>query len=122
MLPVAVPDYVRFGPISSLRLFRAMVHYPMVERALALDLPILAVVGVRDPLVSNERMKEFSQQHPNVTLVFHRRAAHAINFSHPEELAGVVRAWLEDRPIVPEGEANGDLGVVGRSSLGQVEP
>ena len=122
MIPVAVPDYVRFGPISSLRLFRAMVHYPTVERALALDVPILVVVGFRDPLVSNERMKEFSQQHPNVTLVFHRRAAHAINFSHPDELAGVVRAWLEDRPIVPEGEANGDLGVVGRSSLGQVEP
>ena len=54
MLPVAVPDYIRFGPISSLRLFHAMVHYPTIERALALDLPILAVVGVRDPLVSKE--------------------------------------------------------------------
>ena len=117
MLPVAVPDYVRFGPISSLRLFHAMVHYPTVERALALELPILAVVGVRDPLVSKERMKQFLQQHTNVTLVFHNRAAHAINFSHPAALAGVVHAYLENRPIVAEGEDAGEVVVVSQSTL-----
>jgi pimeloyl-ACP methyl ester carboxylesterase len=116
MLPVAVPDYVRFGPISSLRLFHAMVHYPTLERALALELPILAVVGVRDPLVSKERMKGFSRQHRNLTLVFHNRAAHAINFSHPESLARVVRAWLEGQPIVVAGEETGDLTVVGQTA------
>ena len=113
MLPVAVPDYVRFGPVSSLRLFHAMSHYPTVERALALDLPILAVVGTRDPLISKERMKEFSRLHGNLTLVFHNRAAHAINFSHPDALARVVRAWLQDQPIVVAGEETGDVVVVG---------
>jgi pimeloyl-ACP methyl ester carboxylesterase len=122
MLPVAVPDCVRAGPISSLRLFREMVQYPTVERAFALDVPILAVFGFRDPLVSNEQVKELSQRHANVTLVFHRRAAHAISFSHPEALAEVVRAWLDDRPIVAEGETTGEIGVVGRPALGQDGP
>ena len=122
ILPVAVPDCVRAGPIGSLRLFREMVQYPTIERAFALDLPILAIVGFRDPLVSSEQVKELSQRHANVTLVLHRRAAHAIGHSHPEALAGVVRAWLEDRTVVPEGEAVGDVGVVGRASLAKGEP
>ena len=121
MLPVAVPDYVRFGPVSSLRLFHAMTRYPTIERALGLELPMLAVVGVRDPLISKERMRELLERKPNLTLVFHNSAAHAINFSHPEELAGVVRAWLEDRPIVVPGAEPGEVVVVDRASAGQDE-
>ena len=34
MMPVAVPDYVRFGPLNGLRLFRAMTLYPSLERLL----------------------------------------------------------------------------------------
>ncbi len=34
-------------------------------------------------------------------------AAHAINFSHPGELANVVTAWLEDREIVDDPDAPG---------------
>jgi pimeloyl-ACP methyl ester carboxylesterase len=122
MVTVAVPDYVRFGPVSSLQLFHSMTRYPTIERVLSLELPILAVVGVRDPLVSKQRMEELLRRHGNLTLVFHNRAAHAINFSHPAELAGVVRAFLEDRPIVAEGEEQGDVVVVGRSSSGTGEP
>jgi pimeloyl-ACP methyl ester carboxylesterase len=116
MLPVAVPDYLRFGPVSSLRLFRAMTRYPTVERALSLELPMLAVVGVRDPLVSKERMRQWLERKPNLTLVFHNRAAHAINFSHAEALAAVVRAWLEDQPIVVEGAELGEVAVLGQAA------
>jgi pimeloyl-ACP methyl ester carboxylesterase len=118
MLPVAVPDYVRFGPLSSLRLFKAMTHYPTVERALGLDLPMLAVAGARDPLVSKERLRELVATRPNLTLVIHDRAAHAINFSHPQALASVVRAWLEGRPIVVEGAEPGEVAVLGQASAG----
>jgi pimeloyl-ACP methyl ester carboxylesterase len=121
MLPVAVPDYVRFGPVSSLRLFHAMTRYPTVERALALELPMLAVVGVRDPLISKERLQELLEQKPNLTLVFHNRAAHAINFSHPEELAGIVRAWLEGEPIVVAGAEQSEVVVVDRTGADKSE-
>src|SRR3954447_10242999 len=32
MLPVAVPDYVRFGPLDGLRLFRELTLFPSLER------------------------------------------------------------------------------------------
>jgi pimeloyl-ACP methyl ester carboxylesterase len=122
MLPVALPDYLRFGPISSLRLFKAMTTYPTVERALELDLPTLVVAGARDPLVSKERLRQLVEGRPNLTLVIHDRAAHAINFSHPRALASVVRAWLEDRPILFEGADPSEVAVLGQAGTAVAEP
>jgi alpha-beta hydrolase superfamily lysophospholipase len=90
-----------------------MTRYPTIERALALELPTLIVVGVRDPLVSKEHVQQLAKQNSNLTLVFHNGAAHAINFSHPKALAGVVRSWLEGQPIVAEEAEPGEVAVVG---------
>jgi len=99
LVPVALPDYVGFGPINSLRLFHAMTVFPTVERALSLDLPMLLVAGDRDPLVSIERLRILLSKNPNITMVVHAGAAHAINFSHPEGLSQVASSWLEGQPI-----------------------
>jgi pimeloyl-ACP methyl ester carboxylesterase len=114
MVPVAVPDYLRFGPVSSIRLFHEMTQYPTIDRVLALDLPILIVAGARDPLVSKERLRELAERLPTLTLIIHDQAAHAINFSHPKMLASVVRAWLEDQPIVVEAAEPGDVEILGK--------
>ena len=37
-----------------------------------------------------------------VTAVTINGAAHAINYSHPEQLANVVRSWMADEPIVDD--------------------
>jgi hypothetical protein len=42
-----------------------------------------------------------------VTLVVISGAAHALNFSHPGELANVVAAWLEDREVVDDPDQPG---------------
>jgi pimeloyl-ACP methyl ester carboxylesterase len=115
MYVVAVPDYLRFGLLNSLRLFHAMVHYPTIEQFTHLAVPTLVVVGVRDPLVSKERIKAALDLQLNLTLVFHNRAAHAVNYSHPEALARIVRAFLEDRPLVDEAWAHGEVEVIGRA-------
>ena len=98
MLPVAVPDYVRFGPLNGLRLFRAMTLYPSLERLLRTPVPTLAVLGGRDPLMASPaRVREvarLSPEHVSVALI--EKAAHALNFSHPEELAGAIELWLDD--------------------------
>ena len=98
MLPVAVPDYVRFGPLNGLRLFRAMTLYPSLERLLRTPVPTLAVLGGRDPLIASPaRVREvarLSPEHVSVALI--EKAAHALNFSHPEELAGAIELWLDD--------------------------
>ena len=59
MVPVALPDYVRFGPVNGLRLFRDLTRFPSLERLLHTPVPTLAVLGGRDPLMpSSARVSE----------------------------------------------------------------
>ena len=51
MARVAVPDYVRFGPLNALRLFHQLTEFPSLERLLHSPVPSLAVLGSRDPLM-----------------------------------------------------------------------
>lgn len=102
MTRVAVPDYLRFGVVPALKLFRAMTRFPAVERVLELDVPTLAVLGSRDPLLpAPSRVREMAGLvHDDVRIVVIKDAAHAINFSHPRELAAVIRQFMDDEPIV----------------------
>src|SRR5690606_18203875 len=99
LIPIALVDYVRFGFLPALKLFRAMVDYPVAERARLVTVPTLIVVGERDPLVSERRILDAFADLQQVTAVRIRGAAHAINFSHPDELAQVVRRFLTGQPI-----------------------
>ena len=109
MLPVALPDYVKFGPLNGLRLFRELTSFPSLERLLRTPVPTLAVLGVRDPLMpSPDRIREVARLAPeHLTVAIVDEAAHAVNFSHPVELAGVIGAWLDhevgDRTRLPDG-------------------
>lgn len=104
MARVAVPDYVRFGPVNTLRLFREMTQFPALERLLEVPVPTLAVLGSRDPLLPHrDRVMEVARAVPgHVTVVVITGAAHAVNFSHPGELAHVIRSWLDDIEIVDD--------------------
>ena len=109
MARVAVPDYVRFGPINALRLFHQLTEFPSLQRQRHSPVPTLAVLGSRDPLMAapprNMETARLSPEH--VTLVVISGAAHALNFSHPGELANVIGAWLEDRDIVDDPDQPG---------------
>ena len=98
MFPVALPDYLRFGPLNGLRLFRELTQFPSLERLLRTPVPTLAVLGVRDPLMpSPGRVREVARLAPEHLMVaIVDEAAHAVNFSHPVELAAVIGAWLDD--------------------------
>lgn len=114
MARVAVPDYVGFGPVNSLRLFRALTRFPSLERLVGAPVPALAVLGSRDPLLPGvARVLEVAAQTPaHVTLVVILGAAHAVNFSHPGELAHVIGSWLDDREIVDDPDQPGHSRVV----------
>ena len=101
MIPVALPDYVRFGPLNGLRLFHELTLFPSLERLVHTPVPTLAVLGGRDPLMpSPDRVREVARSAPaHLTVALVEKAAHAMNFSHPEELAGLIAAWLE-APLV----------------------
>jgi len=102
MITVATPDYLRFGVPSTFKMFRALTRYPSLQRLLELRVPTLVVLGTRDPLLPGPaRIKEVASQDQNhVLVVVLEGAAHAINFSHPTELAHIIRLFMDDRPIV----------------------
>lgn len=102
MVPVAVPDYLRFGPVNTVHLFSELTRFPSLERLLRTPVPALAVLGSRDPMMPRPaRVREIGRlAPPQVTIALIEGAAHAINFSHPGELAHVITSWLEGRPIV----------------------
>ena len=83
-------------------MFRALTQFPALERLLQLEIPTLVVVGDRDPLMPGRRRMQrvASQTDDLVLLVTIEGAAHAINFSHPGELAHVIRLFMADEPIV----------------------
>jgi len=109
LFPIALPDYVTFGPVNGLRLFHELTQFPSLDRLVRAPVPTLAVLGTRDPLMpSPARVQEIARlarEHLTVALV--EKAAHAVNFSHPVELAGIVEAWLDDalaeRARLPDG-------------------
>ncbi len=101
MITVATPDYLRFGVPSTFKMFKALTQYPSLQRLLELKVPTLVVMGTRDPLMPGpERIKQVVAQDQNhVLLVALEGAAHAINYSHPRELAHVIRRFMNDQPI-----------------------
>lgn len=121
MLPVALPDYVRFGPLNGLRLFYELTHYPSLERLVRTPVPTLAVLGGRDPLMASPaRVREIvrlSAEHVTVALI--EKAAHAVNFSHPEELAGSIELWLDDALVEGELLPDGVRVVIPRGGVAQ---
>ncbi len=113
LMSVAVPDYLRFGVPSTLRLFAALTRYPALDRLLALQVPTLVVVGSLDPLLpSPARIQEIARQNDNhVLLVVLEGAAHAINYSHPGELTNVIRQFMADEPIIDDPDSPGEARV-----------
>jgi pimeloyl-ACP methyl ester carboxylesterase len=97
---IAVPDYVRFGLGNSIQAFRRMTRYPTLQRLSHVPVPFLAVIGSRDPLVSESQMDLILRSPADVDVVRHVDAAHAINFSHPETLARLVDAYLRGEPLM----------------------
>jgi pimeloyl-ACP methyl ester carboxylesterase len=114
MAGVAVPDYVRFGPLNALSLFSQLTRFPSLERLLHAPVPSLAVLGGRDPLMPPpHRVREVARLAPeHVTVVLIDGAAHAVNFSHPGELAHVISSWLDGREIVDDPDQPGHTRVL----------
>jgi pimeloyl-ACP methyl ester carboxylesterase len=109
MARIAVPDYVRFGPMNALQVFAELARFPSLERMVRVPVPTLAVVGTRDPLMPPPwRVREVAAlAPPHVTVVAIDGAAHAMNFSHPGELAHAIGCWLDGRDITDDPDEPG---------------
>jgi pimeloyl-ACP methyl ester carboxylesterase len=99
LLPIAVGDYLHFGLLQGWGLFKAMIAYPTLDRLRNLVVPTLVIAGLRDPLVNIDRVHVFSGL-PQVDVVA-VTGAHALNFSHPELIAGLIEQFMQGRPYAP---------------------
>jgi pimeloyl-ACP methyl ester carboxylesterase len=111
MFPIALVDYAHYGLMPSIHLLRSMLRYPTLRRLRALVVPMLVVIGSRDPLVSQAAITRRAIELPLVTAAVIDGAAHAINFSHPDQLAHIIRCFLEGRPIEGDPSAKGEVRV-----------
>jgi pimeloyl-ACP methyl ester carboxylesterase len=109
MARVVLPDYLRFGPVNAVQLFGELVRFPSLERILRAPVPTLAVIGTRDPLMPPPwRVREVGRlAPPHLTIAVIEGAAHAMNFSHPGELAHVIDSWLDGREITDDPDEPG---------------
>src|SRR4029453_8558830 len=109
MVRVVLPDYLHFGPVNGLHLFGELVRFPSLERLLRTPVPTLAVLGTRDPLMPPpQRVRELARlAPPHLTVAVIEGAAHAMNYSHPGELAHVIGCWLDGREIPRDPEQPG---------------
>src|SRR5580765_360125 len=99
LLPIAVGDYLHFGLLQGWSLFKAMMAYPTLDQLRNLVVPTLVIAGRRDPLVNLDRVHVFAGL-PQVDAVA-VTGAHALNFSHPALIAGLIDAFMQGLPYAP---------------------
>jgi pimeloyl-ACP methyl ester carboxylesterase len=96
LLPVAAPDYLRYGVVRAIKLFDRMTKFPAYQRFMSLPVPVMVVIGSEDPLRPpwSRISRALSEMPPGITIVLFQGAAHAINFTHPRELAHAIRQYV----------------------------
>ncbi len=96
LLTVAGPDYLRFGMVRAMKLFIQMTKFPAYERVMSMPVPVMMVIGSEDPLRPPWKRisRALADLPPQVTIVLFQGAAHAINFTHPKELASAIRQYV----------------------------
>ena len=91
---LATRDYLRFGVVQSWRLFGAMARYPVLDRLEELEVPTLVIIGRRDPLVDEGRLRTVFDRRAGVAAVT-VSGAHALNYTHPDPVAASIGAFLD---------------------------
>jgi pimeloyl-ACP methyl ester carboxylesterase len=102
LVPIVTRDYLRAGLGRVLRTLRYALADRLESKLPALDLPVLILRGARDPVVSERWSEKVAGLLPQGRLSVVPRAAHALQFSHPGEVAALLSSFLdEDLPSPP---------------------
>jgi 2-hydroxy-6-oxonona-2,4-dienedioate hydrolase len=98
LVPIVARDYLRAGLGRVLRTLRYALADRIEEKLPALNLPVLVLRGARDPVVSERWTEKVCALLPQGRLAVLPRAAHALHFSHPHELADLLGPFLDETP------------------------
>lgn len=91
---VAMTDYLRAGVWRYARTFHHMSTYRMAAVLPRVAAPTLVVLGARDYLVPRAWGERIVRLMPRARLVTVPRAAHGMNYSHPQELRNAILPFL----------------------------
>jgi pimeloyl-ACP methyl ester carboxylesterase len=94
LLWVAATDYVRSGPVRTLRWARRMLEHALEARLPLVEAPTLVVRGEHDAIVPSAWARRVAQLVPRGEFAEIAGAAHAAHFSHPEELRALANDLL----------------------------
>ncbi len=87
-------DLLRAGVVRSWRTFRHALHDPIEEKLPDVRVPALVVHGSRDRISPRRWAEEVARLLPDGRLGVLPHAAHAANYSAPEEFARAIRPFL----------------------------
>ena len=96
LLPIVARDYLSTGPIRVVRMARSAVNDALEREVPRMECPLLVVRGDRDPLCPRDWAEELAQLAQDGRQEVIRGAAHATHYSHPGELAALVRRFVEE--------------------------
>lgn len=94
LLPILVADYLRFGLRRFLATFRYALADDITARLPHLGVPVLVIQGGRDHIVTVPWAAEVARRLPRGELCVVAGGAHAVHYSCPMAVGGLIRAFL----------------------------
>jgi len=99
LIPIQAFDYLRNGPIRTVKTFRYALEHDMLARVHELDAPCLILRGEHDPIVSQGWVEELARRMPDSAARTIPRAGHALNYNSAELIAPDIIAFWRARGI-----------------------
>ncbi len=97
-LPWVVADYFRCGPARMLKTLRDALSADVEDRLREMHLPVLLLRGRGDPVAPQQWLERAASRLPDArTAVL--PGAHAVTYSHPDELAAAIEAFLHEGDV-----------------------
>jgi pimeloyl-ACP methyl ester carboxylesterase len=96
LLPILVTDYLSPGPLRCVRALQHALADPLLTKLPAVQAPTLVVRGAFDPVAPLRWVERMAALLPRGRRSVLPHAPHAANYSAPEELARLVRAFLRE--------------------------
>lgn len=95
LVSVVIGDYLRSGPVWTLRTARLMVEYKIEDVLPQVAAPTLIIRGSRDPIAPQKWVDEIVRLMPNAQALRIEGAAHAAHFVAADCFLGAIRPFLD---------------------------
>jgi pimeloyl-ACP methyl ester carboxylesterase len=93
LYPILFADYLRAGPVRTVRTLQAGVDDPLLAKLPRVRTPVLVIRGNRDAIASRRWVRELATMLPNGRWAEVPAAAHAAHFSAADRVADLVRGF-----------------------------